>query len=175
MLETEPLGLFKYFFPLLFSSLLFAQTFPDKKVDTFLKEGVNYLLIQKYDKADSVFQVLENEFPDLPFGKIYRAANSIAKSLDYGQEFKHDFVRKNLEDAVDLSENKLDEDENNIWNNYFMALSKGYLAYYLAMEKEYVDAFSEGFYSISFFDRCEKMNPDFYESQIATATFLSAQ
>ena len=172
MLETGPLGLSKYFLLLFFTCTVYAQTFPDKKADALLKHGIDLLLNQEYETADSTFQVLQNEFPKLPFGKIYRAANSIAKSLDLGEEFKHDFISNNLEDAVELSEKKLDEDENDIWNNYFMALSKGYLAYYLALEEEYVDAFSEGFYSISFFERCEKMSPDFYESKIASGTFL---
>lgn len=163
---------FKYFLFLIFSCSLFAQTFPDKKVDALLKEGVDNLLKQEYDSADSVFLILENDFKNLPFGKIYRAANSIAKSLDYGEEFSSDFIVSNLETAVETSEKKLDENENDIWNNYFMAVSKGYLAYFLALEEEYIAAFSEGYFSISFFERCENIEPGFYESKIAAGTYL---
>lgn len=172
MPETELLVRFNILLLLFFNYGLIAQTFPDKKVDRLLKEGKNLLLNQEYGKADSTFEYLDLEYPSLPFGKVYRAANSIARSLDYGIEFQNSFIIEVLENAVDLSENKLDQNEDDIWNNYFMALSKGYLAYYLALKENYIDAFSEGFYSISFFKRCEEMNPDFYESKIASGTFL---
>lgn len=172
MLETEPLGRFKLILFLFFSVAVSAQSFPEKKVDELLKTGSQFILNQDYASADSIFKILEMEFKNLPVGNIYYAANSIAKSLDYGTEFEHDFIISNLEHAVKLSEILLDENENNLWNNYYMALSKGYLAYYLALEEEYIDAFSEGYFSISFFNRCSEINPEFYESKIAAGSLL---
>ena len=154
------------------SAAIFGQSFPQKEVDKLLNKGIDNLLNQNYFSADSSFQVLEKEFPNLPFGKIYRAANLIAKSLDFGEEFEHDFIIQNLESAVEISEAKLEKNENDVWNNYFAAMSKGYLAYYLALEEDYIEAFSQGYFSISFFERCEKLEPNFYESKIALGTFL---
>lgn len=172
MPETELLEPFKIFLFFFLSAAIFGQTFPQKEVDKLLIKGIDNLLNQNYISADSSFQVIEREFPNFPFGKIYRAANSIAKSLDYGEEFEHDFIIRNLESAVGISEAKLEKNENDVWNNYFAAMSKGYLAYYLALQEDYIEAFSQGYFSIAFFERCEKLEHNFYESKIALGTFL---
>lgn len=171
-LETELLEPFKIFLFVFFSVSIFAQTYPQKEVDKLLNKGIENLLNQNYDSADSTFQILERNFSNLPLGNVYRAANSVAKSIDYGEEFDNDFITHNLESAVKISERKLNQNENDIWNNYFAAISKGYLAYYLALNEDYIEAFAQGYFSISFFERCESLENNFYESKIALGTFL---
>lgn len=171
-LETELLAPFKIFLFFFFSVSIFGQTFPQKEVDKLLNKGIENLLNQNYDSADSTFQILEKEFPNLPFGNIYLAANSITKSIDYGEMFDDKYITQNLESAVKISERKLDQNENDIWNNYFAAISKGFLAYYLALNEDYIEAFAQGYFSISFFERCENLENNFYESKIAIGTFL---
>ena len=173
--ETEHLVHYKTF---LFYSLFFfsqqtgfAQDFPEPRVDALLKDGIIHIINQDYQGAKIFFKALDDEYSNLPFGKIYLAAVSIAESYDYAEEFDSDFIYNNLEEAKDQSLNLLNEDEKNIWYNYFYALSEGYIAYFNAINESWLSAVSTGLNSISAFEDCLEINPAFYESYIAIGTF----
>jgi len=175
MQETEHLARYKSFlFTILFflaQQTGFTQDYPEQRVDALLKDGIIHIINQDYEGAKIFFKVLDDEYSDLPFGKIYLAAVSIAESYDYAEEFDSDFIYNNLEEAKDQSLDLLDEDEKNIWNNYFYALSEGYIAYFNAINESWLSALSTGLNSISAFEDCLEIDPAFYESYIAIGTF----
>ena len=147
MPEIELLAPYKIYF---FLSLLFffseasAQVYPDSTVDSLLRTGINNVISQNYDEANKIFHNLNNDYPYLPLGKIYLAANKIAESYDYSEEFDEDYTRKNLEEAKNQSEKLIENDDSNIWYHYFLALCDGYTSYY---EAEY---YSFSMFSLSF-------------------------
>lgn len=149
----------------------FTQDYPEQRVDALLKDGIIHIINQDYEGAKIFFKALDDEYSNLPFGKIYLAAVSIAESYDYAEEFDSDFIYNNLEEAKDQSLDLLDEDEKNIWYKYFLALSEGYIAYFNAINESWLSALSTGLNSISAFEDCLEINPAFYESYIAIGTF----
>lgn len=149
----------------------FTQDFPDPRVDALLKDGIIHIINQDYEGAKIFFKALDEDYSNLPFGKIYLAAVSIAESYDYQEEFDSDFIYNNLEEAKEQSLNLLDEDEENIWYKYFYALSDGYIAYFNAINGSWLSAVSTGLNSILAFEECLEIDPTFYESYIAIGTF----
>jgi len=150
---------------------VFTQDYPEPRVDALLKDGIIHIINQDYEGAKIFFESLDDEYSNLPFGKIYLAAVSIAESYDYAEEFDSDFIYNNLEEAKDQSLDLVDEDEENLWNNYFYALSEGYIAYFNAINESWLSAVSTGLNSISAFEDCLDIDPTFYESYIAIGTF----
>jgi tetratricopeptide (TPR) repeat protein len=167
------LGHFKYIFFLIICSSVFlhAQVFPDAKVDSLLKDGIENIINQRYDFAKKDFIILDKNFPKLPVGKIYIAAVEIAKSYDLAIPFKTEFINKNLDEAKEMSEALIDSDEDNIWNNYFLALADGYKAYFDALTGDWLSAFGTGVTSVNLFEHCLKVDSTFYEALIATGTY----
>jgi hypothetical protein len=149
----------------------FAQNYPEPRVNALLKDGITHIINQDYNGARILFKTLDDEYSNLPFGKIYLAAVSIAESYDYAEEFDSDYIFNNLEEAKDQSLDLLDEDEGNIWYNYFYALSEGYIAYFNAINESWLSALSTGLNSISAYEDCLESDPTFYESYIAIGTF----
>lgn len=149
----------------------FTQDYPHPRVDALLKDGIIHIINQDYQGAKIFFKALDDEYSHLPFGKIYLAAVSIAESYDYAEEFDTDFIYNNLEEAKEQSLDLLDEDEENVWYNYFYALSEGYIAYFNAINESWLSAVSTGLNSISAFEECLEIDPAFYESFIAIGTF----
>ena len=149
----------------------FTQDYPESRINALLKDGIIHIINQDYEGARIFFKALDDEYSNLPFGKIYLAAVSIAESYDYAEEFDSDFIYNNLEEAKDQSLDLLDEDEENIWYNYFYALSEGYIAYFNAINESWLSAVSTGLNSISAFEDCLEIDPTFYESYIAIGTF----
>jgi tetratricopeptide (TPR) repeat protein len=163
--------IFFLLFLLIPSDYLNAQTYPDNSVHKILKSGIDFIIDQKYDEAEKVFKRLEQTRKDIPLGKIYLAAVSIARSYDYEIPFDNNYISKNLESAKKISERLLEKDEKNIWNKYFYALTQGYLAYYDALRENWLDAFATGLSSVSAFEDCLGSDKNFYEAKIAIGSY----
>jgi tetratricopeptide (TPR) repeat protein len=140
-------------------------------VDSLLKSGIRNIINQKYSAATDIFSQLDEEFPELPFGKIYLAASKIAHAYDYAEEYDADFIESNLEEARDRANELLASDENNLWFNYYYALAEGYIAYFDAINDNWISAISTGMNSISAFGNCLNLDKNFYEAYIAIGTY----
>ena len=164
----------KILFLFLFLILLpknFGQVYPDKSVHKILKSGINLIIDQKYDEAEKLFDQLDKTRKDIPLGKIYLAAVHIAKAYDYEEPYDDQIITKYLEGAKKISERLLKADKKNIWNNYFYALTEGYIAYYDALRESWLQAFSTGLSSVSSFEDCLEIDNRFYESYIALGSY----
>ena len=129
------------------------------------------IINQDYSGAEIFISSLNEEFPQLPLGKIYLAAIKIAQAYDFKEEFDDSFILQNLEEAKEQSENLIESDAENIWNRYFYALAEGYIAYYDAINGNWLSAISTGVNSISEFEKILLLDNDFYEAYIAIGTF----
>lgn len=156
---------------LLFSLVVKAQVYPDNRVDSLLKSGIEHIVNQNYRDAESTFSYLDLTYPDLPLGKIYLAAVKIAYGYDFESPFDESQIEDYLKKAQILSENLLKQDESNIWNIYFYALSRGYYAYYQAVRGNWVSALQTGLNAVSSFEACLEIDPLFHEAWIAIGTY----
>lgn len=176
MQVIEHLEHFKFFFFILLficfsTEHSLSQIYPDKSVHTMMRTGIDLIITQQYDQAESVFSELEKTRKDLPLGKIYLAAVLIAKAYDYQTEYDDERITSYLDNSKKISERLLDEQPNNIWYKYFYALSEGYSAYYDALQENWFSAFSTGINSVSAFEDCLEADKDFYEAMIAIGSF----
>ncbi len=161
------------FISIIISFPLYSQTYPIKKIDEFLKIGIDKIINQKYNQADSIFTLLKKSYPKLPLGNIYLAANEIARKFDLSEKFNDRLIINNLDEAEKISNSLIEQNEKNyIWDIYFLALTEGYKAYYKALDKNWLVAFDEGFNSISNFKRCINIDSAFYESYTALGTYI---
>ncbi len=176
MRVTEPSGHFslKSF---LFSALFFflytisyCQTYPDQKIDSTLRYGINQIILQNYNKAGKTFSDLEYNYPKLPFGHIYLAALSIARSYDYGTYYDETKIDSLLSLAKEQSQELL-SDNDNIWDRYFLSLAEGYLAYFKALSGDWLNSLSHGVNALRDFEKLLEQDGNFYEALIAIGTF----
>ena len=157
---------------LLFSQgSLFPQIYPEKGIDSLMKKGINEIINQKYDSAKVNFTELNSRYPEVPFGRIYWAAVEIARSYDLAEKFNSDYIKKNLTVAVDSAQSLIKRDSKNPWNYYFSALAQGYYAYFNALKKDWLPALDYGLKSISSFEKCLNINPQFYDGYTAIGSF----
>lgn len=169
---TERLGHYKLlFFLLLFPLLIHAQQYPDPKVDQLLRSGIESIVTQNYADAELKFKRLNDNYPDLPLGSIYLAAVKMAASIDYGEAIDEGYISARLNDAEKKTDKLIEKNDHNAWNFYFLALNKGYWAYFKALNRDYISAFSSGLSSISKFNKCLQMDSSFYDAYIAIGTY----
>lgn len=174
MQETEYLARSKFLIIPLFlfsQTIILSQVYPEGRVDSLLRTGIRYIVNQDYAGAELFFNSLNNEYPQLPLGKIYLAANKIAEAYDYAEEFDEAYIHKNLDAAREQAEILIEKDENNIWYHYFYALTEGYTAYFHAINESWLSALSTGVNSIYEFEKIVNINDKFFEAYIAIGTF----
>lgn len=174
MLEIVHLARYKFlllFFCLLIYNEVPAQIYPDEVVDSLLRTGIRYIVNQDYDSANKIFIKLDNEYPSLPLGKIYLAANKIAESYDYAEDFDETYIREKLESAKYQSEKLIESDESSIWYRYFYSLSEGYISYFEALNGSWFSALNTGINSITEFEEILARDENFFEAYIAIGTF----
>lgn len=158
-------------FTFFYFTLAFSQDYPDRKVDSLLKFGIRNIINQNYADAENEFKVLAGDYPKLPFGNIYLAGIQIAKAYDYGEQYDSELINSHLEAAKETSEDLLSSDKDNLWYNYFYALTEGYIAYFDALRGNWLSALSTGVNSISTFEKCLDLDDKFFEAYIAIGTF----
>ena len=174
MQETERLvrcSILFFLINILSVNPIFGQDYPDKRIDSLLKSGIELIISQDYSSAEANFKHLDAEYPQLPLGKIYLAACSIAESFDFAEEYDTEFIEATLDETKEIIEELLSIDENNLWYIYFYALAEGYISYYEALNKNWLTSISKGLNSISAFEHCLDIDDRFYESYIAIGTF----
>jgi len=171
MQETEHLVLYRIFIFILLATLSIAQVHPDKNVEKLLRKGIHNIVVHNYKYAEENFEKLGKEFPNLPLGDIFKAAVYIAKADDFGEKAETDTILKLIASA-DVKAKKLYETHpENLWNNYYYALIKGYSAYFEAFNNNYLSAFSDGLSSISYFEKCISIDSLFYEGYLAIGIY----
>lgn len=174
MQETERLGRYStlvFILTILFFGSNFCQDYPDKTIDSLLKSGIHDIINQNYTEAENKFIKLNNDYPQLSLGNIYLAAVRIARAFDYAEQYDEDFIDSHLDAAKETAEKLLSSDKNNLWYNYFYALTEGYIAYFAALKENWLSALSTGINSISGFEDCLSIDDKFYEAYIAIGTF----
>lgn len=149
-----------------------AQQYPDFRVDFLLTTGIDYVINQNYGAAEDMFENLDREYPDLPLGKLYLAATEIAKNVDYAEPFSEDYIIELLELAEEQCYYLLDRDADNIWHQYFLALTTGYNGYYQALKNNYFSALNHGVTAIEHYNKCLVIDNGFYEAKLAIGMFL---
>ena len=172
MLEIEHLVRFNIILFLLIAYHVNAQIYPNKKVDMELRAGIKSILNQNYIEAESTFTHLKNENKNIPLGSIYLAATEIARAFDFNDNFDEVQIETNLDKAEEIANRLLDDDGDNVWNIYFLALTQGYKAYYNALEENWLSAFDNGFNSVSNFEKCLDIDSTFYEAYAALGTYI---
>lgn len=171
MRVIERLVLYKFILFFAFSVTVQAGNFPNKTVDKIINQGADFLLNHNYEAARYKFIELNKLYPKIPLGKIYLAVLEISKAVDYAEKINETKIEKLLNDAKDLSDSLYESNKKDLWNNYYVALSCGYYAYYKGMVGDYLSAFSNGVTSISYYEKCLNIDSLFYDSYIALGTY----
>jgi|GEM_PF-330646 len=159
---------FLFFIP---DKIFLAQQYPDEGIHLALKEGIKNIIDQDYHNAELIFARLKKNNSGLPLGDIYLAAVKISKSVDYGQPYDNAAINDHFNRAEKICKALLKKNKEDKWNNYFYALLTGYSAYFQAIQRNYVSAFSDGLTSKNHFEKCLASDSLFIEAYLALGTY----
>jgi hypothetical protein len=150
---------------------IFAQQHPIPGVHKLIISGIDQVILQNYTGAYKLFSELDKSYPTLPLGKIFLAANQITKEFELNLPFSDKQIVRWLEAADEQADKLLQERENDVWNNYYKGLARGYLAYYYGIQESWVKAFSTALSAKKYIDRCVELEPGFSDAYVALGAY----
>ena len=161
----------KYIISLLILTYICVAAIPDDEHET-LVAGSHLVLSEKFYQADSLYNSLITKYPDHPLGYFGMASLYSAMMVHYETDRYNQKIKKLYEKSIDLSEKKLEDDEDNKWLLYFIGSAKSNTSFLLGREKKYFSALTKAYSGISYIEDCLEIDPDFHEAKMVYGSYL---
>ncbi len=151
---------------LLFFSTTISQWKLEPTTHAFVQEGIDLILRQEYDRADSVFKKISEYRANSSVGYLYQVAVLLARSIDYELSIN----RVKFDSLLELSKKNSDE-ENLLWGKYFFATAYGYDAYERVESGDWFGGVRKGMTSASKYEDIISYDSSFYDAYAGIGTY----
>jgi tetratricopeptide (TPR) repeat protein len=142
------------------------------RIDSLLQRAIFHTVIQQYDDALALIDVVIKIAPEEPSGYFFRAAVLQARMMDYEDYTKDE---KTFFDATGacrkLAQRKLKERREEAWAHFFFGSALGYEAFLIGKKKKYFEAFRYGWQSIQHLETALKLEPQLYDAYLGIGTY----
>jgi tetratricopeptide (TPR) repeat protein len=148
------------------SAICNAQWNLDSLIHPLIVSGIDCILKQEYERADSLFTIVTNRYPDHPAGYLYRAAVLQAYSIDFDVPIKREKF-----DSLLLSGRNAAEKILLPWSIYFLGMADGYDAYECVERGDWIGGVQKGMSSASKFEKIIEKDSTFYNAYVGIGTY----
>jgi hypothetical protein len=138
----------------------------DQPFHTQVTSGIDLILKQEYDQADSLFRDFAQRYPDHPVGYLYQAAVMQAYALD----FDNPIPREKFDSLLELGK-KTAVGLQSPWREYFLATAEGHDAYERAERGDWFGGVRNGMASASKYEEVLEHDSTFYDAYIGLGTY----
>jgi tetratricopeptide (TPR) repeat protein len=143
-----------------------AQWKLEYPLHSFVVSGIDFILKQEYNRADSLFRVVTNRYPDHPVGYLYRAAVMQAYNIDFDVPIEQGefdsllIIGKSSAEKISLP-----------WREYFLGTADGYDAYERVERGDWFGGVRQGMSSASKFEEIIENDSSFYDAYVGIGTY----
>jgi tetratricopeptide (TPR) repeat protein len=143
-----------------------AQWKLESVLHSLVVRGIDFILEQDYDRADSLFSVVTRRYPEHPVGYLYRAAVMQAYNIDFDvpiEQVKFDSlltIGKSAAEKISLP-----------WGQYFLGTADGYEAYERVERGDWFGGVRKGMSLASKFEEIIKKDSSFYDAYVGIGTY----
>ena len=143
-----------------------AQWKFDSLIHPLVVSGIDCILKQEYNRADSIFNVVSNRYPDNPVGYLYRAAVMQAYNIDFDVPIEHGKF-----DSLLLGGRNTAEKISLPWSAYSLGMADGYDAYERVENGDWFGGVRKGMSSASKFEEIIEKDSSFYDAYVGIGTY----
>jgi len=151
---------------ILASAAAHAQWRLEQPLHALLVHGIDHILKQEYEQADSVFRLATVRFPDHPAGYLYRAAVLQAIMIDFDVPIDREKFDSLLQKGKSAA-----EEISPPWNKYFLGTADGYDAVERVERGDWLGGVRKGMSSASKFEDIIEQDSSFYDAYVGIGTY----
>ncbi|MDZ7363980.1 MAG: tetratricopeptide repeat protein [candidate division KSB1 bacterium] len=142
------------------------------RIDSLLQTAITQTILQRYEEALALIDLVVKSTPNEPVGYFFRAAVLQARMLDY-EDYDHDEKAFFSATAVcrKLAQTKLKERRDKAWAHFFYGSAMGYEAFLLGKKKKYFEAFRYGWQSLQHLEAALKIEPQLHDACLGIGTY----
>gem|GEM_PF-229259 len=148
-----------------------ALPFSEAEVDTLIREGIRATILQKFDRADSLFRMLQRRNPDDPRAFFYQAAALQSRMMDAEDYSREKEFLQLIEETVQRADRILKRSPGNAAAMFFKGAALGYRGFYHAQRKRYLKGIRDALRGIGFLNRAVQLDSAFYDAYLGIGTY----
>jgi tetratricopeptide (TPR) repeat protein len=155
----------------LWSFELSGQLRLPKEINVLVLEGVDLILKQEYERADSVFTTVSSKYPHHPIGYLYKAAVLQARSIDYLDPIDFAVFDSLLSIGSSEAEEMRYETPDSPLGYYYLGTATGYSAYARVEAGSWFAGITKGLSAASDFKRAVELDSSLYDAYVGVGTY----
>lgn len=142
-----------------------------EQLDALVSQGIDLTLRQQYDRADSVFKVASQMYPDHPYGCLYRAAVMEARSIDYLDPVNFAMFDSLVGLAKSRAERMIDEMPNDAVGYYLRGTAIGFDAYARVDAGDWLGGILKGLSAATDLKKAVEFDSTLYDAYAGVGTY----
>lgn len=154
------------FLIVLFIATAQAQWRLEQPLHSLVTEGIDLILKQEYNRADSIFSDVISRYPDHPVGYLYKVAVMQAYAIDFDVQIE----RQKFDSLLELGRKTARKLEP-LWREYFLGTAEGYDAYEKVEHGDWFGGVRKGMASASRFEEILEKDSSFYDAYVGIGTY----
>ncbi len=142
------------------------------RIDSLLQTAIAQTILQQYDEALALTNLVIKSTPNEPPGYFFRAAVLQARMMDYKSYEQDEKAFFGATAACrKLAQTKLKERRDEAWAHFFYGSAMGYEAFLLGKKKKYFEAFRYGWQSLQHLEAALKIDPQLHDAYLGIGTY----
>jgi tetratricopeptide (TPR) repeat protein len=140
------------------------------EIQNLIQAGLEFSYIEQFDSADACFERIIEFYPDNPAGYFFKAALLQLKMMD-ACHFKEEKDYYMLMKEVRRICEKILQQEENIWAEFYLGSSYAYQAVYEGLKANYLETFNYGVKGGRILQSILKRDSRFYDAYLGCGTY----
>lgn len=152
------------------TSLLFAGKIENNEIDN-LQNGIDNVLLEKFDEAYKIFKEIKNKYPNYPLGYFAIGSYYNAMTVNYETDIYLDSTKYYYEKAIEIADSLLDDNEDDPWLLFYIGASKSNIGFTYGREGRYTRAINTTFSAIGYLEDCVEIDPNFNDAKFIIGAY----
>jgi len=140
-------------------------------VEQLIRAGLEYAYTEQFDSASMYFDEIMSKYPQNPSGYFMKAALLQLKMMDACRfEIENEYMLL-MRKAASRAQEVLDDNEEDLWAEFYLANTYVYQAVYRAFRKDYFETFKLGVKGGRMMQALVRRDSTFYDAYLSAGTF----
>ena len=163
--------IFSFFFCLVISTEILAQSPFSPEVDTLILKGIDQTFFCKFDSALLTFQKIIDRYPDDLVGYFYQAATLQSEMMHYETDIWGKDFDQLIEKAISLGKEEIANGNNDPWTYFYLGSSFSYKGLYQAKTGSYISGFMSARKGLNYLKKAVEEDSTLYDAYLGLGTY----